>query len=197
MSESCWYQTNMPKLVALPSNRVRNLFYDRDADVARVMPGLRKSRRSQQFGQEESVLSPVGARNAISGSNSEGPVNQRLEILYQAELLYESSSKPCSQNYGRCSGMALCGLPELPRRYPSNVRLRRPTESAKRHHHRSFAGPVAACCPARTGRTAQSLTPPVPEVPTCLRRPHPLLSPSLSNRCSSLWVRPLLRECQP
>ena len=37
MSQSCWYQTNVPNLWRYARNRVRNLFYDRDADIERLM----------------------------------------------------------------------------------------------------------------------------------------------------------------
>src|SRR5579864_2556333 len=37
MSQSCWYQTNVPNLWRYGCNRVRNLFYDRDADVERLL----------------------------------------------------------------------------------------------------------------------------------------------------------------
>lgn len=37
MSESCWYQTNLPNLWRYGRNRIRNLFYDRDADVERLL----------------------------------------------------------------------------------------------------------------------------------------------------------------
>jgi len=37
MAQSCWYQTNLPNLWRYARNRVRNLFYDRDADVERLM----------------------------------------------------------------------------------------------------------------------------------------------------------------
>ena len=64
MAESCWYQTNMPNLWRYGRNRVRNLFYDRDADVERLMrPELDLGIRD-----DESVLSPVGARKAITDS---------------------------------------------------------------------------------------------------------------------------------
>jgi hypothetical protein len=40
MSESCWYQTNLPNLWRYAQNRARNLFYDPDADVERLLkPG--------------------------------------------------------------------------------------------------------------------------------------------------------------
>jgi hypothetical protein len=37
MPECCWYQTNVPNLWRYGRNRARNLFYDRDADVERLM----------------------------------------------------------------------------------------------------------------------------------------------------------------
>jgi hypothetical protein len=37
MSRSCWYDTNLPNLWRYAQNRLRNLFYDRDADVNRVL----------------------------------------------------------------------------------------------------------------------------------------------------------------
>jgi hypothetical protein len=37
MSRSCWYETNLPNLWRYGQNRLRNLFYDRDADVSRVL----------------------------------------------------------------------------------------------------------------------------------------------------------------
>jgi hypothetical protein len=37
MSQSCWYQTNVPNLWRYAQNRLRNLLYDRDADVERVL----------------------------------------------------------------------------------------------------------------------------------------------------------------
>jgi len=37
MTECCWYQTNVSNLWRYAKNRARNLFYDRDADVERLM----------------------------------------------------------------------------------------------------------------------------------------------------------------
>ena len=64
MSESCWYQTNMPNLWRYGRNRVRNLFYDRDADVERLM----RPERVLSIREDEAVLSPVGAQKAVTGS---------------------------------------------------------------------------------------------------------------------------------
>jgi len=37
MAESCWYDTNLANLWRYAKNRLRNLFYDKDADVSRVI----------------------------------------------------------------------------------------------------------------------------------------------------------------
>lgn len=38
MEQSCWYRTNLPNLVRYARNRLRHLFYDREADIERLMP---------------------------------------------------------------------------------------------------------------------------------------------------------------
>ena len=50
MSESCWYQTNMPNLWRYARNRARNLFYDREADVERVMKPADGARNIRRIG---------------------------------------------------------------------------------------------------------------------------------------------------
>ncbi|PSH04856.1 MAG: hypothetical protein CXZ00_05690 [Acidobacteria bacterium] len=40
MNNSCWYATNLPNLWRYGQNRLRNLFYDRDADISRVLRNL-------------------------------------------------------------------------------------------------------------------------------------------------------------
>src|SRR5262249_28002739 len=37
MSQSCWYQTNIPNLWRYAQNRARNFFYDPEADVERLL----------------------------------------------------------------------------------------------------------------------------------------------------------------
>ncbi len=37
MSESCWYETNLANLWRYARNRLHNLFYDKDADISRVL----------------------------------------------------------------------------------------------------------------------------------------------------------------
>ncbi len=37
MGTSCWYETNFPNLWRYAQNRFRNLFYDKDADVQRII----------------------------------------------------------------------------------------------------------------------------------------------------------------
>jgi hypothetical protein len=64
MSESCWYQTNMPNLWRYGRNRVRNLFYDRDADVERLM----RPEPVLAIREDEPMLSPVGAPKAATSS---------------------------------------------------------------------------------------------------------------------------------
>ena len=42
MSESCWYETNLANLWRYAKNRLRNLVYDKDADVERALKDTRK-----------------------------------------------------------------------------------------------------------------------------------------------------------
>jgi hypothetical protein len=72
MSSCCWYETNLRNLWGYAQNRLRNLFYDRDADVARV---LRESRaEAPQFeggiGSLESGMSPVRAGKIAGDTKS-------------------------------------------------------------------------------------------------------------------------------
>ena len=64
MSESCWYQTNVPNLWRYARNRARNLFYDRDADVERVM----KPAPEERSPPEQSAMSRVAATKAYTNS---------------------------------------------------------------------------------------------------------------------------------
>ena len=64
MLKSCWYQTSVPNLWRYGCNRVRNMFYDPDADVERLLkPTAVKGQCSAQ-----PALSPVGAGEAVSDS---------------------------------------------------------------------------------------------------------------------------------
>ena len=38
MTQSCWYRTNFPNLVRYAKNRLRHLWYDREADIQRLLP---------------------------------------------------------------------------------------------------------------------------------------------------------------
>jgi hypothetical protein len=63
MSECCWYQTNVSNLWRYAKNRARNLFYDRDADVERLMNAPEESAAA--------VPAPapsVAARNTVANS---------------------------------------------------------------------------------------------------------------------------------
>jgi hypothetical protein len=62
MSRSCWYQTSMPNLWRYACHRVRNLFYDPEADVDRVV-----KLASEPACHERPGLSPVEV-NVISDS---------------------------------------------------------------------------------------------------------------------------------
>jgi hypothetical protein len=64
MSKSCWYETSVPNLWRYARNRARNLFYDPDADVERLIgPAGSQSQLSTQ-----PALSPVGAREVVRDS---------------------------------------------------------------------------------------------------------------------------------
>jgi hypothetical protein len=67
LSKSCWYQTNLPNLWCYAQNRVRNLFYDPDADVERLLkPATADSQRA------EAGLS-MGTAKVISKFEVPGP----------------------------------------------------------------------------------------------------------------------------
>jgi hypothetical protein len=65
MPRSCWYETNLPNLWRYAQNRLRHLFYDRDADVQRV---LRNSARVVQAPQLDTGMDPVRAGKIAGGS---------------------------------------------------------------------------------------------------------------------------------
>jgi len=62
MTECCWYQTKVGNLWRYAKNRARNLFYDRDADVERLMT---------QSGETMSLVAAparVAAQNTVANS---------------------------------------------------------------------------------------------------------------------------------
>jgi hypothetical protein len=61
MSQSCWYQTNLPNLWRYACNRMRNLFYDRDADVERLLKPA-----SNLEAQPAASLTPVTAEKVLT-----------------------------------------------------------------------------------------------------------------------------------
>ncbi len=63
MSESCWYQTNVSNLWRYAKNRARNLFYDRDADVERLMNPLHYTASTAA-----APAQPVATRNTLANS---------------------------------------------------------------------------------------------------------------------------------
>ncbi len=71
MGQSCWYDTNFANLWRYAKNRYRNLFYDREADVYRILneedaksPGA----SSPSVMTETPLEARVGVRKAIPGS---------------------------------------------------------------------------------------------------------------------------------
>jgi len=69
MSQSCWYQTNLPNLWRYALNRVRNLFYDPDADVQALM----KPASDEAEPVAEPVLTPLAATKIFSRFKANGP----------------------------------------------------------------------------------------------------------------------------
>jgi len=64
MSQSCWYQTSLPSLWRYARNRVRNLFFDPDADVERLM----KPATVEAEELTESALTPVTVNKVMTNS---------------------------------------------------------------------------------------------------------------------------------
>lgn len=60
MSESCWYETNFANLWRYAKHRFRNLVYDPDADVQRVLDQLTRG--------DSALDATVGSRKVIPGS---------------------------------------------------------------------------------------------------------------------------------
>ncbi len=65
MSCSCWYETNLLNLWRYAQNRMRNLFYDRDADVSRV---LRRMTHQTKTPVLNSSMNPASAEKIVGGS---------------------------------------------------------------------------------------------------------------------------------
>jgi len=59
MSQSCWYQTNLANLWRYGRNRLRNLFYDADADVERL---LKPAHAPGEAAAKAAVTAPLGAK---------------------------------------------------------------------------------------------------------------------------------------
>lgn len=74
MPESCWYQTNVSNLWRYIRNRGRNLFYDRDADVERVMrpAALPKVERVMRPAVRPGVRDDEPALSAVPGTKTLG-----------------------------------------------------------------------------------------------------------------------------
>lgn len=68
MTNSCWYETNLPNLWRYGQNRLRNLFYDRDADVSRVLRRISNSPHTSQAQTLDGYISPARAGKIVEGS---------------------------------------------------------------------------------------------------------------------------------
>jgi hypothetical protein len=71
MGQSCWYETNFTNLWRYAKNRYRNLFYDREADVYRVLEeqkGMFSECSAKPVMGESPLEAQVGVRKAIPGS---------------------------------------------------------------------------------------------------------------------------------
>jgi len=65
MPHSCWYETNLQNLWCYGRNRLRNLFYDRDADVSRVLRRISCSSRATII---DDGIGDVAAEKMAEGS---------------------------------------------------------------------------------------------------------------------------------
>jgi hypothetical protein len=65
MSRSCWYETNLPNLWRYGQHRLRHLFYDREADVNRVLRNLARASAPPAL---EGNMNPVRAGKIAGGS---------------------------------------------------------------------------------------------------------------------------------
>lgn len=70
MSQSCWYETNLPNLWRYARNRLRNLFYDRDADVNRVLRRMTPNsiKPGSKAATLDSAMDPAPAQKIVGGS---------------------------------------------------------------------------------------------------------------------------------
>lgn len=73
MSKSCWYQTSIPNLWRYAGNRTRNLFYDRDADVERLLkprPVSVEAASKSSLSATEATLTTLGATARVGTGKS-------------------------------------------------------------------------------------------------------------------------------
>jgi hypothetical protein len=65
MMQSCWYETNLANLWRYGKNRFRNLFYDKDADISRVLnEALLVSPNSVSVSGQKVVPGSAGQKSA-------------------------------------------------------------------------------------------------------------------------------------
>jgi hypothetical protein len=68
MAECCWYETNVSNLARYARHRISNLFYDKDADVARVLSKVRPQAPVLSPTTEDVVMDGMQARKIAPGS---------------------------------------------------------------------------------------------------------------------------------
>lgn len=68
MGQSCWYETNFANLWRYAKNRYRNLFYDREADVYRILEEQKEMLSEGSALGETPFEARVGIRKAMPGS---------------------------------------------------------------------------------------------------------------------------------
>jgi hypothetical protein len=65
MAQSCWYETNLANLWRYGKNRFRNLFYDRDADISRILnEAMLVAPNSVSVSGQKAVPGPAGQKSA-------------------------------------------------------------------------------------------------------------------------------------
>lgn len=65
MEKSCWYETNLANLWRYAKNRGRNLFYDKDADISRVLTGsVQVKAHSVDVSGQKAVPGSAGSKSS-------------------------------------------------------------------------------------------------------------------------------------
>jgi len=68
MAECCWYETNFVNLARYARHRISNLFYDRDADISRVLSKVQVQAPVLRPATDDVVMDGMQARKIAPGS---------------------------------------------------------------------------------------------------------------------------------